>query len=74
MGERGRSERGGAAGVVEMRNDLCLTSTAIFGRWQWWRGGEGGGWCSGGQWVCAMLMMTDVLQLDVLTGPKATCH
>lgn len=23
---------------------------------------------------CAMLMMTDVLQLDVLTGPKAPCH
>lgn len=23
---------------------------------------------------CAMLMMTDVLQLDVLTGPKALCH
>lgn len=23
---------------------------------------------------CAMIMMTDVLQLDVLTGPKAPCH
>lgn len=35
-------------------------------------------WGSGGvslaQPECAMLMMTDALQLDVLTGPKALCH
>lgn len=35
-------------------------------------------WGSGGVSLprprCAMLMMTDVLQLDVLTGPKAPCH
>lgn len=28
-------------------------------------------WGSG---ACTALMMTDALQLDVLTGPKALCH